>query len=446
MAFRDRVNEDFGVFQMPPYARVGCARVDVLPTVALRRNFRIRLILSLCISTYISILAYVVFVFFAIGVSETDAAPSQCETLEFLCMGQTGKQARNHEMTLEEIKALADRGNFDAAVTEIERFLKKNPDHVEGRLLLGVFLIWRGDSDRATDVFGKLADDYPDLVEPYNNLAAIHVANQRYREAEAALEKVIAMNPGYEMAWENLGDILAWHASSLYERATKLYAADEHNGTGSGIDTGIERKSVTMRKILGGAGYSLDGYSFSAHETLPPGEANIDVAITEDANNATATPTVESPYATCYFVVPPPDRENSMSITKWFEGHDISTTTHAYDIQKPHGYEVFALPSDEYPDLPAFIQKMHSDGIRNTTPIFQGNLQHSVMIGVFDTESAAKRRINELWKKGYKAEYRPSIRIEKRYRIETHPADSPGNKLAFAKRFPTYGLRAIPCE
>ena len=74
----------------------------------------------------------------------------------------------------------------------------------------------------AIDLFQKLTEDYPDLAEPYNNLAAIHAATGDYIRARATLEQALRTNPGYATAHENLGDVYAALASQSYARALQL--------------------------------------------------------------------------------------------------------------------------------------------------------------------------------------------------------------------------------
>ena len=68
----------------------------------------------------------------------------------------------------------------------------------------------------------KLSDDFPDLAEPYNNLAALYAAEGDYAKARATLEQALRMNPRYATAHENLGDVYAALAAQSYARALKL--------------------------------------------------------------------------------------------------------------------------------------------------------------------------------------------------------------------------------
>nr|VFK29104.1 MAG: Tetratricopeptide repeat-containing protein [Candidatus Kentron sp. MB]VFK30922.1 MAG: Tetratricopeptide repeat-containing protein [Candidatus Kentron sp. MB]VFK75738.1 MAG: Tetratricopeptide repeat-containing protein [Candidatus Kentron sp. MB] len=449
--------------------------------IILRRYFHTRSILPLCFVTII----YLAVSFIAL-ISPRAIAASSCQSLEFLCvLGLRDSHTFDYEMTLAEIKALADKGDFDSAFKGIEQFLKKNPNHVEGRLLSGVFSIWRGEPDRAIDIFRALAHDHPDLAEPYNNLAVIHAANKRYEQAEDALEKALSINPRQGVVWENLGDIYARYADSLYERAKKLYISKdkdkdkEAGNVTANIETELEKKSAAIKKIVRRLGDApdtretispteIDVYRVATTrnpnhtrvvslfespndhqivETTLPAETDISGATEDDPNDV--PPAVESPHRpVCYLALS--DRKNLPAITKWFEENNISTSTHTYDTQRPHGYEVVVSPSGDHGDLPALLEKMKTDGIRgirNTTLVYQGNFQHSVIVGVFETENAAKRRIDELWEKGYEAQYRPGFGIGKQYRIKVHPApDSTLNEEAFVRRFPAVVLQTTPCE
>lgn len=420
--------------------------VFVLLAIALHESPRIHVVRPL----YIFVI-YFVFVFFAVGSLETNATPSRCESLEFLCVVEPtehplDRTGRDEIPTLEEIRALADRRNLDAAWEEIQRFLEENPDHIEGRLLSGVFSIWRGETDRAADVFRKLVDDRPDLAEPYNNLAAVYASKKRYQEAEDALKQAISANPSYGIAWENLGDVRIERASLSYQRAGKLYAFEGRSNIE--VEAKMGRKFVAIKKIQDEIGYSFHAHGMAGKRLR--GEMDVDAtAVTGDPDsaNADAAPRVESSGVACYSVGPLPDKASFVSITDWFEGNDIFTSTYTRDAQQSNDYEVFIPPSDDLSDPNALIERMQGDGIHDITPISHGDLEQGVMIGVFDAEDAAQRRIDELWEKGHKARYRPRTRLEKQYWIKAYPAvDSSLDKLVFTKRFATHALRTIPCE
>jgi tetratricopeptide (TPR) repeat protein len=74
----------------------------------------------------------------------------------------------------------------------------------------------------AIRVFSSLTEDYPDLPEPYNNLAVLYASQGQYDKAKGALEAAIRTHPSYSTAHENLGDIYAKLASQAYGKALQL--------------------------------------------------------------------------------------------------------------------------------------------------------------------------------------------------------------------------------
>ena len=74
----------------------------------------------------------------------------------------------------------------------------------------------------AIKVFSSLSEDYPDLPEPYNNLAVLYASQGQYEKAKGALEAAIRTHPSYSTAHENLGDIYAKMASQAYGKALQL--------------------------------------------------------------------------------------------------------------------------------------------------------------------------------------------------------------------------------
>ena len=87
------------------------------------------------------------------------------------------------------------------------------------RFLKGVVLTEAGAPAEAIAVFQSSTEDYPELPEPYNNLAVLYAAPAQYDKARAALEMAIRTNPGYATAHENLGDVYAQLAGAVVQRA-----------------------------------------------------------------------------------------------------------------------------------------------------------------------------------------------------------------------------------
>ncbi|MGH8516807.1 MAG: L,D-transpeptidase Cds6 family protein, partial [Panacagrimonas sp.] len=92
----------------------------------------------------------------------------------------------------------------------------------------GLLLTEQKKTADAIGVFTSLTEDYPELPEPYNNLAVLYASQGNYDKAKAALELAIHTHPSYATAHENLGDIYAALAGAAYNRALML---DQGNQT-----------------------------------------------------------------------------------------------------------------------------------------------------------------------------------------------------------------------
>jgi tetratricopeptide (TPR) repeat protein len=127
---------------------------------------------------------------------------------------------------LEEANKLFKQGQFDRALERVEAHLKANPKDARGRFLKGIIFAEQRKPDDAIKVFTELTQEYPELPEPYNNLAVLYASQGQYEKARSALEMAIRTHPSYATAHENLGDIYAKMASQAYDKALQLDKAN----------------------------------------------------------------------------------------------------------------------------------------------------------------------------------------------------------------------------
>ena len=138
-----------------------------------------------------------------------------------LCMGLSAPVfAQSDE--LQEAQQLLKQGQIDRALERVDQYLKTKPKDARGRFLRGILLTEQNRPNDAIRVFTELTQDYPELPEPYNNLAVLHASQGQYDKARAALEMAIRTHPSYATAHENLGDIYAKMASQAYDKALQL--------------------------------------------------------------------------------------------------------------------------------------------------------------------------------------------------------------------------------
>lgn len=121
-----------------------------------------------------------------------------------------------------EVNLLLKNGQTTEAMVKLDQFLALKPKDPQLRFLKGIVL---SDSKRTTEaiaVFTLLNEDYPELPEPYNNLAVLYAGQGQYDKARAALEAAVRGNPNYGTAYENLGDVYTRLAAQAYGRALVL--------------------------------------------------------------------------------------------------------------------------------------------------------------------------------------------------------------------------------
>ena len=121
-----------------------------------------------------------------------------------------------------EVSQLLKANKFPEAMTKVEGYLAAKPADPQLRFLKGVIQRNLGKQAEAITTFTKLTEDYPELPEPYNNLAVLYAGQGQYDKARVALEMAIRTNPSYATAHENMGDVYARLASQAYNKALQL--------------------------------------------------------------------------------------------------------------------------------------------------------------------------------------------------------------------------------
>ena len=111
------------------------------------------------------------------------------------------------------------RGETTLGQQNLTQALARQPDDVALRFLQGVMLSAGGSTAEAAALFERLTQEFPDLPEPYNNLAVLQAAAGKIDAARELLETALRLDPGYRTAHENLGDVFARLAQRAYEAA-----------------------------------------------------------------------------------------------------------------------------------------------------------------------------------------------------------------------------------
>lgn len=126
---------------------------------------------------------------------------------------------------LRDAQLLLQQGQPQQALDRTEQIISASPGNAQARFLKGVILAEMNRHSDAIAVFSQLTEDYPELPEPYNNLAVVYAQTQQYEKAKSALEMAIRNHPGYATAYENLGDVYVRLAGQAYDKALQLDAS-----------------------------------------------------------------------------------------------------------------------------------------------------------------------------------------------------------------------------
>ncbi|WP_291012731.1 nuclear transport factor 2 family protein [Hydrogenophaga sp.] len=139
-------------------------------------------------------------------------------------LGSTAAFAQADEYA--EVNRLVRAGQLNEALGKVDQYLTTKPRDPQMRFLKGVIQTESGKPADAISTFSKLTEDFPELPEPYNNLAVLYAGQSQFDKARAALEMAIRTNPSYATAHENLGDVYAKLASQAYSKALQLDTAN----------------------------------------------------------------------------------------------------------------------------------------------------------------------------------------------------------------------------
>lgn len=123
---------------------------------------------------------------------------------------------------LGEAQRLLEQRRLPEALARVDAALASKGRDPKGRFLRGLILTELGRREEAIAAFQQLTVDYPELAEPYNNLAVLQAQAGRFDQARTALELAVRLQPKNALAFENLGDVYARLASQAYDQASQL--------------------------------------------------------------------------------------------------------------------------------------------------------------------------------------------------------------------------------
>lgn len=134
----------------------------------------------------------------------------------------------------QKINQMINEGKAQEALESIERREAQRQQRAElGTDVQLLFLKGRALSAlnrhaEAIELYRELTIAYPELPEPWNNLAAEHMRQNNLALAEEALEMALVANPNYAIAQTNLGEVRLRLAQQAFDAAGALANSRAH--------------------------------------------------------------------------------------------------------------------------------------------------------------------------------------------------------------------------
>ena len=113
-------------------------------------------------------------------------------------------------------------GQLQSAQSMITRHLEKQASDPQMRLMQSQIQAAQGQTTLAQETLEALTQEFPELPEPYNNLAALYAQQNAFEKALNSLAQAIRARPDYALALENMGDVHVALARQSYLKSKAL--------------------------------------------------------------------------------------------------------------------------------------------------------------------------------------------------------------------------------
>ncbi len=120
-----------------------------------------------------------------------------------------------------DVEKLLKARKYSEAIDLVNSHIKKSPRNVQLRFLKARLQIELRQFDQAKKTLVEITQQFPELPEPYNNLAALAANQDQWIEARDYLELALKLRPSYAIASANLGEIYIRLGAQSYENAAE---------------------------------------------------------------------------------------------------------------------------------------------------------------------------------------------------------------------------------
>ncbi len=162
------------------------------------------------------------------------AAPALAQSVGFPGGGGAGAKGfqPSGDPGMADAEKAAQQRRYAEAIERFDRVIAANPRNVQARFERAWALSQAGREDEAVQAFHEIAQEYPELPEPHNNLALIYARRGDLKRAEAELLAALEAKPGFAIGYTNLGDVYRKLAERSYAEALKRNPDDARARSG----------------------------------------------------------------------------------------------------------------------------------------------------------------------------------------------------------------------
>jgi len=140
----------------------------------------------------------------------------------------------------DQVKKLLRQEKYERALVLVDKYMAVNPRDPQMRFWKAWITDRTGDKQVALNMYLSLTQDYPEIAEPFNNLAVLYAAKGQFSVAKEALDAALRANPNFADAHENMGDVLIQLANYSYQRSLQINPTQR----------GVSRKLNTLKPSL----------------------------------------------------------------------------------------------------------------------------------------------------------------------------------------------------
>lgn len=315
------------------------------------------------------------------------------------------------DMSLPQLQDMVARGQYREALAPVEALIRMQPDNAEARFLRGVIYAQLGQIKRAIAIFRGLTEQFPNLSEPYNNLAVLHASSGDYDKAREVLLRAVELQPDYETAHENLGDIYVKLAITAYQRAHEAAPRNlRAQSKGALLSDLLNHRAERTLPIpgLGAASMRPASPAPSEHEHIAA-----DVATAKNAPAPTAgdrltgdNPPASLEPAPCILVGPLAGTSEDADISSWLKTRDWVISVAPHQGPASH-YRVYLPPLADLAQAQARVMELRDKGLRDLMLMRTGALRNGISVGVYGHQDSVRKRVSEFSSLGYEARVQP---------------------------------------